>query len=347
LPFLEIDGSQGEGGGQILRTALAFSVIKDQPVRVSKVRAGREVPGLRRQHVSALRVLAEIFDGELTGAVEGSSQVSFRPGNMKVRDLSIDMKTAASITLVLQAVVPAVALSGTGVSLALQGGTDVPWSPTFDYFGTVVREAYAAIGIKFEAKALRRGYYPPGGGRVTTNIEPSEGIRHLELVIPPASHDVQVISRCGMLPSHVADRQMEAALSVLRGAGCKVSEARAISDDALSPGSSILVSTTRGGEFLGSDSLGKKGTPAEEVGRTAAESFVGAVSSGATLDSNLADMVLPLLSLGEAPSRARVPKVTPHLETSLAIAKQFTSCSYRQTRTEQGWMIEVAPANSR
>jgi RNA 3'-phosphate cyclase len=345
MQLLEIDGSQGEGGGQILRTALTFSVIQSRPVRVSRVRAGRQVPGLRRQHVAALNVLAQIFDGELSGAVEGSSQVSFVPGKMKLRSLSIDMKTAASITLVLQAVIPAAALSGSSVSLELQGGTDVPWSPTFDYFSTVVRNVFAAIGIEFEAKALRRGFYPRGGGRATAIVQPSKGIRQVDLITPPIVHDVRIWSRCGRLPSHVAERQMTAAVSALKAAGYNVNGTDVASDDADSPGSSVLVSALGGGEFLGSDSLGKKGIPAEEVGRTAAESLVGAISAGATVDSNLADMVLPLLCLGGAPSRVKVPKVTPHLETSLAIAKQFTSCSYRQTQADRCWMVEVAPAH--
>jgi len=346
VQFLDIDGSQGEGGGQILRTALAFSVIKGRPVRVSRVRAGRKEPGLRRQHVSALKILADIFDGELTGAVEGSSQVTFSPGRARLKSLSIDMGTAASITLVLQAVVPAASLFGSSVTLDLRGGTDVPWSPTFDYFATVVRGAYAAIGMEFEARAQRRGYYPRGGGRVTASVRPSEGVRPLDLITQPMAHDVRVWSRCGMLPSHVAERQMAAAASALEAEGYRPSETNVASDEADSPGSSVLVSSLASGEFLGSDSLGKKGVPAEEVGRGAAESLVAAIRSGATLDSNLADMILPLLSLADVPSRAKVPEVTPHLETSLAIAKQFTSCSYRRAQGDRCWLVEVTPAHS-
>jgi RNA 3'-phosphate cyclase len=346
LQLLEIDGSQGEGGGQILRTALAFSVIQGRPVRVSKVRAGRQIPGLRRQHVSALNVLSQIFDGELSGAVEGSSEVSFSPGKTRVKSLSIDMKTAASITLVLQAVVPAAALSGSGVTIDLRGGTDVPWSPTFDYFSTVVRDAFAAIGIEFEVRALRRGYYPRGGGRVTANIQSSKGVRNIDLTAQPSAHDVQVWSRCGRLPSHVAERQLAAAVSTLKKAGYNVAGTNAASEDADSPGSSVLVRSLGSGEFLGSDSLGRKGILAEEVGTAAAESMVNAIRSGATLDSNLADMVLPLMSLAEASSRAKVPRLTPHLETSLAIAKQFTSCTYRHSQADRCWVVEVTPAHA-
>ena len=159
---IEVDGSKGEGGGQILRTAVAFAVIQGKPVRVREIRAGRDVPGLKRQHVSALQVLSKVFGGELTGATEGSSVVTFVPGKGRSQRLSVDMGTAASITLVLQAVVPAVALTRSRLELDLVGGTDVPWSPTYDYYERIVREAFRLIGIRFDITSSRRGYYPRG-----------------------------------------------------------------------------------------------------------------------------------------------------------------------------------------
>ena len=142
VDYVVVDGSRGEGGGQILRTAVAFSAILGRPVRIERIRGGREVPGLRRQHVSALQILTKVFGGELEGAVEGSSAVTFVPGRQRLQTLSLDMGTAASITLVLQAVVPAVALTRSHLELELVGGTDVPWSPTYDYFEEVVSPAY-------------------------------------------------------------------------------------------------------------------------------------------------------------------------------------------------------------
>jgi len=204
VEFLDVDGSYGEGGGQILRTALAFSVITGRPVRVSKIRAGREVPGLRRQHVSALRVLGAVFDSQLDGVAEGSSEVSFVPGPLRADSISLDMKTAASITLVLQAVVPAVALTRSRLTLELVGGTDVSWSPTFDYFDAIVRRAYAALGIKFSARAVRRGYYPRGGGRAIVSVEPCEALLPLQLTGSPQVGGVDITSRCALLPRHVA-----------------------------------------------------------------------------------------------------------------------------------------------
>ena len=170
MEAVEVDGSFGEGGGQILRTAAAFAIALHRPIHVTGIRAGRRVPGLRQQHVSALEILRAVSGGRRAGCSVGSSEISFQPGSGSETSLFFDLRTAASITLVLQAVVPAVALSGRRLSLELVGGTDVPWSPTFDYFATVVRHAFSMVGVGFSAETLSRGYYPRGGGRARVSI---------------------------------------------------------------------------------------------------------------------------------------------------------------------------------
>ena len=343
MEFVQVDGSKGEGGGQILRTAISFSVIQKKPVRIENIRAGREVPGLRRQHLSALHVLAAVFGGELRGATEGSRTVIFVPGEQRLQTLSYDMGTAASITLVLQAIVPAIALAHSRLELALTGGTDVPWSPTYDYFERVVREAYGLIGIRFEVAAGRRGYYPRGGGRVTASIEPSAGVSSVELTARGEIPGARLVSRCGMLPRHVAERQLSSASEFLRKLGIKVSQADATEEESDSPGSSILVYHAGSGAILGSDGIGAKGRPAEEVGREAATRFAAAVRSTACLDSNLADMVLPLLSLAPDPSRIVIPEVTSHLKSGLQIAAQFTGCTWSAKEHRSGFVVAVHP----
>ncbi|MBI3840715.1 MAG: RNA 3'-terminal phosphate cyclase [Thaumarchaeota archaeon] len=343
MEFLEVDGSRGEGWGQILRTAIAFSVIMNKKVRVSNVRAGREVPGLKRQHVSALRTLSQVFDSELRGATEGSSEVSFAPGSARVTSLVVDMGTAASITLVLQAVIPAVSLSRKGLRLEIIGGTDVPWSPTFDYFDSVARGAYAAAGILFDAKAKKRGYYPRGGGRAVVAIESSEGVKPLDLVASPRIKEVNVASRCGSLPRGVAERQMTAAASVLERGGLFVKSKEVSEEDSESPGSSIAIHAVSPGAFVGADGLGARGKPAETVGEEAASKFLASMRSGGCLDPNVADMVVPLLSLAKGPSRVRVEIVTPHLESGLELAKVFTGCGYSVLEEGFSSVVTVKP----
>ena len=342
---VEVDGSQGEGGGQILRTAVVFSVVKQVPVRVVNIRAGREVPGLRRQHLSALKVLASVFAGELQGANDGSTEVRFVPGKPRLDSFSADMGTAASITLVLQAVVPAVALSGSRLTLELTGGTDVPWSPTFDYFRSVAVGGYGAIGVDAVVGALRRGYYPRGGGVVTAEIGPSASLKPLDLVGRPPVTAALLTSRCGMLPKRVGERQAQAAAEELSRSGVRVERAEVSEEQSSSPGTSVLVHSVGEGFYLGSDAIGAKGKPAEEVGREAADGYLSALESGACMDSHLADMLMPLLSLAPGPSKVAVPEVTPHLESGLRLAEQFTSCGWSAHREGKATVVAVAPAS--
>ena len=337
MEYVEVDGSEGEGGGQILRTAVAFAAILGEPVRVTKIRAGREVPGLRRQHVAALGVLREVFGGRLEGASEGSSTVEFTPGGSSLGSLSVDLGTAASITLVLQAVVPAVALTGRTLRLELTGGTDVPWSPTFDYFQRDVREAFGQMGVLFDLEASRRGYYPRGGGRAVATIHPCATLKPLDLLDQGEVRGASILSRCGGLPMHVAERQLSSASAALEEAGVRVLAAGATSGESSSPGSSILVHHAGTGVVLGGDSIGAKRRRAEEVGRDAAERFVAEKLTGACLDSNLADMVIPLLSLAPGPSRVRIRVVTPHLKSGMEIASKFVTC---------GWSVDPQGAST-
>jgi RNA 3'-phosphate cyclase len=346
VDFVAIDGSRGEGGGQILRTAVTFSAILQKPVSVTKIRAGRGEPGLRRQHLSALLVLAKVFGGRLEGASEGSSAIRFVPGDANVDSLSVDMGTAASITLVLQAVVPAVALSGRKLRLELKGGTDVPWSPTFDYFATVVRRAYARIGIKFGTEASRRGYYPRGGGEASCSVDPCPSISPLNLVEQERILGADLLSRCGSLSRHVAERQLSAASTLLEESGFELLSAGVSEEPSDSPGTSMLTYSAARGAYLGADGIGARGKPAEEVGRETASKFVAEAASGACLDSNLADMVLPLLSLGKSPSKVRVGKVTSHLQSGMDIASMFTSCSWSVDSGAKGTVITITPSKS-
>ena len=343
---IEVDGSQGEGGGQILRTAVAFSVIGQVPVRVTKIRGGREVPGLKRQHVSVLNVLASVFGGTLEGAVEGSTTVRFTPGRPRLNSLSVDMGTAASITLVLQAVIPAVALSGSRLRLSLTGGTDVPWSPTFDYFRSVATRAYTAIGIAAELSSSRRGYYPKGGGVAEAEIRECPSVLPLDLAEKASVTSASVVSRCGMLPKRVAERQAEAAIRLHGASGIAVESSEVSEERSSSPGTSVAVFAAGDGRFVGTDAIGARGKPAEAVGAEAAERFVAVVLSGARLDANLADMLIPLLALAPRPSRVRVPSMTPHLESGLRLAEQFTSCRWSVEGDDRGVVVRVFPSAS-
>ncbi len=349
---MEVDGSFGEGGGQILRTAVCLSMVLGVPIHVNKIRAGRRIPGLRPQHSATVKILGEICSAEVEGAEVGSTELKFSPGVVERSRGSFDLGTAASIPLVLQAVIPAVSLMGNSYDLELVGGTDVPWSPTSDYIDVVVAPAMRAVGIGFSFAVERRGYYPNGGGRARVHIDPCERVEPMQLATnrgmeEPEAKAVSLVSRCGKLPVSVAERQARAASSALRARGVEVVKKDVSLEDSVSPGSSILVSQVGEGCYLGGDSIGARGKPAELVGREASESFLAALSSGARADVHLADMVGPVLCLSDSPSAILIPFVTEHLRTSLHVATQFTGASHGFEQRGGAALLSISPARAK
>jgi RNA 3'-phosphate cyclase len=344
LTILEIDGSFGEGGGQTVRTATFFSIILGTPIRVRNVRAGRRVPGLRPQHAATLEILRKVCGGTLEGGKIGSTEFTFTPGKPENRSLSLDMGTAASITLVLQALVPAISLAGVGLELELVGGTDVPWSPTSDYVSRVLSPSLKRIGIVFSLEVKRRGYYPSGGGRAVVHIEPCRGVVPLDL--PSRTHDppISVVSRAGMLPNRVPEQQVSSAVSELSRFGLSAGVVDVHLEESLSPGSSILVSAVDDACFIGSDSIGARGKPALRVGSEAAWRFGKSFTTGACVDSHLADMLAPLLCLAGGPSSLVTPEVTDHLRTSLHVAQQFLKVEYSVEPLGAASVLSISPS---
>jgi RNA 3'-terminal phosphate cyclase (ATP) len=346
---VKVDGSFGEGGGQILRTAVCFSMVLGVPIHVTNIRAGRKIPGLRPQHSATIKILGEICSAEVEGAEVGSTELRFSPGEVETNRGSFNLGTAASIPLVLQAVIPAVSLMGRSYDVELVGGTDVPWSPTSDYLDRVVAPAMGAVGIGFTFRVERRGYYPNGGGRASVHVEACERVEALRLASERSEGkkdgSVSLISRCGRLPVSVAERQARAAVSVLRARGVKeVVQKEVRLENSVSPGSSMLVSQVGGGCYIGGDSIGARGKPAETVGMEASGSFLAAFSTKARADVHLADMLAPVLCLSDAPSALLVPYATEHLRTSLHVAKQFTSAEYEFEDRGDAVLLTISPA---
>jgi len=345
-----VDGSFGEGGGQILRTAVSFSMVLGVPIHVTKIRAGRKVPGLRPQHSATIKILGEICSAEVEGAGVGSTELTFSPGEVKASRGSFNLGTAASIPLVLQAVIPAVSLMGRSYDMELVGGTDVPWSPTSDYIERVVSPAMKAVGIGFAFKVERRGYYPNGGGRANLHIDPCERVVALELASQRSEGEggrPSLVSRCGELPVSVAERQARAAVTVLRARGVEVAERAVSLEDSVSPGSSLLVSLVGERCYLGGDSIGARGKPAETVGREASESFLTAYFTRARADIHLADMLAPVLCLSDSPSALLIPYVTEHLRTSLHVARQFTSADHGFEDRGGASLLSISPPRAK
>ena len=326
---VRIDGSQGEGGGQILRTAVSLSAIIGKPVEVTNIRAKRPNPGLRAQHMTGIKIIADLFHADVENLQEGAEWVRFAPRDkFEGGSIKVNIGTAGSIPMILMAVVPAVSLSGNSVQLDITGGTDVTASPTIDYVKHVVREAYLNIGIRFSIDVLKRGYYPKGGGIVQSIIEPCKAPGNLELL---STRDVapKAASVCSQLPRHVAERQISSAVVALEKKGIRCNSYSASIETSISPGSSIVIySVSQFGPFVGGDSIGAIGKRAEAVGASAADRYLENTLAKVPVDSFLADMLVLPLAVAKGRSNYRIAKVTEHLRTNLRVAKQLVGCEY-------------------
>jgi len=174
MDFLKINGEYGEGGGQIIRSAITLSCITKQPIHLEQIRKNRKIPGLRPQHLTAIKILQKIANAKVIGAEIGSTELKFIPGNIESLELIENVGTAGSVSLILQVLIPVIAISQKKLDLTIKGGTDVLWSPSIDYTQYVLREAYSRMGIKFSLELRKRGYYPKGGGEINLHVNPSK-----------------------------------------------------------------------------------------------------------------------------------------------------------------------------
>ncbi len=343
--MIRIDGSYGEGGGQIIRTAVALSAVTGTEVTISNIRSNRPKPGLKAQHMSAIRTAADMTGARIWGLKSGSTELTFSPGNISGGHYSIDIGTAGSITLLLQCLMPVASAAQEPVSLDITGGTDVAWSPPIDYMAHVLLPVLAAMGLKCSIELYRRGYYPRGGGRVTAIIHPSS-LRAVELDKEKETDTkkeeeeeeiemeketetekepctVSGISHSSNLPPHVAQRQADAATAALEKAGYNSSiDTWAASSP--STGSGI----TLWGGYTGGSALGKRGLPAEKVGRAAAGEIITELGSGAAVDVHLADQLIPYMGLAGGGSFT-VREVLGHTRTNIWVVEQFLGVEFR------------------
>ncbi len=324
--MIAIDGSYGEGGGQILRTAVGLAVATGQSIEVFNIRANRPTPGLKAQHLWAVKSAAELCGGKVDGLREGSSEIRFQPGRPKNENLKFDIGTAGSITLLLQALIPAISLQNADFRFDIKGGTDVRWSPSLDYFRHIVIPIFSQIGIDVAIDVRRRGFYPVGGGVVSCRITAKGSLNNITLK-EKVRGKASIASISSNLPKSIAERQLKAAEDFLIKNNVDVESAEATVESAASPGSAICIYHDRG-SYIGGDSVGERGTSSEKVGLDAAKFFSDEYSSECTLDRHVSDMIVPFLALARNESVFITSKKTKHLLTNLHVAKIMTDCDY-------------------
>lgn len=312
--MLVIDGAHLEGGGQVVRASAALSALTGTPVRIEHIREGRERPGLRPQHMTAIRAVAALCDAVVEGCVPGSRELEFHPGSLSKSRVCLDVGTAGSIALVLQAWLPlAVRVGG---EITLTGGTEVRRSPTIDYIARILLPFLKLHGARISLEILARGYYPVGGGMVRVKAEATG----LECLSPDCTRQDEVRGVCSCsagLPPQVVARQAETAATILSG---HFGLPFPVSTDVRSgPGTGSSCTVWTG--WMGGTGIGRRGYPAEKVGGDAAGALLNEVTQGGLVDSHLADQLLIYLPFAGGSYTAS--RCTLHARTMCWLLEQF------------------------
>lgn len=319
---IEIDGSHGEGGGQILRTSLALSLITGRAFRLCNVRAGREKPGLQPQHLMSVKAAAAVGNARLRGASIGSSDLSFEPGDVRAGAYRFDIGTAGATGLVLHTVYLPLALRGGAASEAtITGGTHVRTSPAFPFLDRTWRPYLGLMGLDVRLELQRRGFYPRGGGSIRAVIPACGGLRGATVLKRGGEKRVSGVAGVAGLDAGIARRMARAARQALERHGLDA----AIDEEEWEggPGCALALHLETSPVAATFVAVGERGKPAEKVAQDAVGELLSHLASGAPVDLHSADQLLLPLALAEGPSEYAAAEVTRHLTTNAGVIRRF------------------------
>ena len=323
--MLYLDGSYGEGGGQLLRTSLSLAALLGKSVKITDIRAGRAKPGLRPQHLTGVTALAQITRAEVDGATLGSRELTFRPriiqGGSYFFDVAEKTGSAGAVTLVAQALLPPLLSAQEPTALTIRGGTHVAWSPPVHYLLHVFLPALAELGAEVALTLTRWGWYPRGGGEVHFTVKPAAQLFPRTWLTAPDQAHFRAVSAASRVPAHVIRRQSKR-LKERLGEGLPVEEVEAASLDA---GSFVFL----WGPRAGFHALGARGKPAEKVADEAVEEFLNFQKRRTALDRHLADQMLLYLARVQGTSAFTTEEITSHLLTNIWVIEQFLGSTFQ------------------
>ena len=337
--MLTIDGSYGEGGGQIIRTSLALALVTGKAFRVERVRANREKPGLQRQHLTAVLSAAKIGNAEVEGARVGATEFSFIPGEVTPGQYTFSIGTAGSTTLVMQAVLPPLMIASAPSMLTIEGGTHNVHAPPFEFLQKTFLPLVNRTGTRVSLELERYGFYPPGGGRIKVLIEPTGERVRLDIPERGEIHHRKARAMVINLPPHIAERELAVIASQL---GWDEDELEAqTSDNAFSPGNIVTIEI--GSEHVTEvfTGIGERGVRAEVVAQRAATEASDYLAIDATVGEHLADQLLIPLALAGGGSYITGP-LSLHTRTNIEIIKKFLDVKISALQLAANvWKIEV------
>lgn len=317
--MIVVDGSLGEGGGQVLRTALALSLATGEPFRIHHIRARRPKPGLARQHLTAVRAAVEVGGAEVAGAELGSQELTFRPRRVRGGTFRWEVGTAGSVSLVLQAVLPALLLASGPSELEVSGGTHNPQAPPFDFLQKVLFPILERMGARVECELKAYGFYPAGGGRIRVRVEPAARLRPVVLDRRGEVTNRRAVALLSRLSRTVAQRELAVVRSQL-GWPAEVCEIREVESPV--PGNALMLWVEGEGFCEVVSAFGMRGVPAEEVAASACKAMSRFLQARVPVGEHLADQLLVPLGLAGG-GRFRTLPLSLHARTVIEVMKAF------------------------
>ena len=318
--IITIDGADGEGGGQILRTALALSLVTGKPFRIVNIRAGRKKPGLLRQHLTAVQAAEQVGDAVSDGAELGSCELVFRPEKIRAGEYRFAIGTAGSTTLVLQTVLPALMLADAPSLVTLEGGTHNPFAPPFDFLARTFLPQLARFGPVIEARLLRPGFFPAGGGKMEIAVTPAAKLRPVELFARGADAGRRVVAHLASLPANIAER----AFDQVEKRMCWPRSSYEIVEHSPDCGPGFVLTAEVASEHITETftGFGERGVRAEQVADSLIDQVRHYLASTAPVGEYLADQLLiPLALAGSGGFRA--VGLSRHARTNIEVIQKF------------------------
>ena len=336
--MIEIDGSMGEGGGQIVRTALSLSLTTQRPIRLTNIRANRSRPGLRPQHVAAVQAAAAIGEAAVSEVQEGTRTLTFEPSTVVPGTYRFDVGTAGSAILVLQTVLLPLLTAPRSSRVTVTGGTHNRFAPPFDFFAATFLPIVERMGPTLRATLDRPGFYPKGGGCCTVDVQPVGELEPLTLTERGVSRPSRIRAIVANLPRHIAEREiatLQEALSV------EIGETRIDTPSSLSAGNALLLELPFQHVTEVVSGIGEKGLPAEQVAMSVAEAAESYLDAEAPVGPHLADQLLLPLALGGG--RFRTTALTAHTQTNAAVIERLLGECFSVVDATDGWGISASP----
>ena len=319
---LTLDGGMGEGGGQILRSALGLSLVTGTPFRIDNIRANRNKPGLLRQHLTAVQAATQIGAARIEGAEIGSRQLTFAPSEIRAGDYHFAIGTAGSTTLVLQSVLPALLIAPGPTRVVIEGGTHNPFAPPYDFLGLAFLPLLTRMGARIGIELERPGFYPAGGGRICVVVQPTggRGLQPLHLTERGPSHRRRAVAMIANLPDNIARRELRVVQKKLDLSEGELELSRM--DDSAGPGNLLTIALTYENVTEVFTGFGQHGKRAEHVAGEAVHAAKQYLATDAPIGRHLADQLLiPIAMAGKGSFRA-LP-LSRHTKTNIEVIRRF------------------------